>query len=148
MKKASPRILEAGHDTDLYRAMVALRSEVLRKPLGLSFTAEQLREEANQRHLALMVEGSLAGCLLLAPEEGRIVKFRQMAIAPCNRGKGLGKELLLHAETIAMQNGYRGVRLHARESAAGFYEKMGYRRVGERFIEVTIPHVKMQKELA
>ena len=37
--------------------------------------------------------------------------------------------------------------LHARETAVGFYEKLGYKTSGDKFIEVTIPHFPMQKEL-
>ncbi|MEO8175011.1 MAG: GNAT family N-acetyltransferase [Sediminibacterium sp.] len=37
--------------------------------------------------------------------------------------------------------------MHARESAVGFYEKHGYKVVGDEFVEVTIPHFIMEKEL-
>jgi len=38
--------------------------------------------------------------------------------------------------------------LHVRESAASFYEKAGYKIIGHTFMEVTIPHVRMEKHLA
>jgi predicted GNAT family N-acyltransferase len=37
--------------------------------------------------------------------------------------------------------------MHARKSAVGFYEKLGYKIVGDEFEEVTIPHFEMQKTL-
>ncbi len=38
--------------------------------------------------------------------------------------------------------------MHARATAIGFYEKCGYDRLGETFLEQGIPHVRMQKRLA
>ena len=37
--------------------------------------------------------------------------------------------------------------MHARANAVGFYEKMGYKVIGDEFIEVTIPHYVMEKRL-
>jgi predicted GNAT family N-acyltransferase len=37
--------------------------------------------------------------------------------------------------------------MHARVSATGFYEKLGYEIRGEQFDEVTIPHYIMEKVL-
>jgi predicted GNAT family N-acyltransferase len=37
--------------------------------------------------------------------------------------------------------------MHARLSARGFYERLGYRVTSETFAEVTIPHVMMEKTL-
>jgi predicted GNAT family N-acyltransferase len=37
--------------------------------------------------------------------------------------------------------------MHARKTALGFYEKLGYRVAGDEFIEVTIPHYVMEKDL-
>jgi predicted GNAT family N-acyltransferase len=37
--------------------------------------------------------------------------------------------------------------MHARKNAIGFYEKMGYQVTSEEFLEVTIPHVVMEKKL-
>jgi predicted GNAT family N-acyltransferase len=39
------------------------------------------------------------------------------------------------------------IALHARETAVGFYEKLGYVVSGERFTEVGIPHWYMQKNM-
>jgi predicted GNAT family N-acyltransferase len=37
--------------------------------------------------------------------------------------------------------------MHARQTAAGFYSKLGYQRVGDPFVEVTLPHIAMRKPL-
>ena len=42
---------------------------------------------------------------------------------------------------------YRRLVLHARATAVGFYERLGYRIEGPEFCEVTIPHYPMGKSL-
>jgi predicted GNAT family N-acyltransferase len=37
--------------------------------------------------------------------------------------------------------------MHARKTASGFYEKLGYKVASDEFEEVTIPHYVMQKKL-
>jgi predicted GNAT family N-acyltransferase len=37
--------------------------------------------------------------------------------------------------------------MHARTTAVGFYEKLGYKRMGDEFEEVTISHYVMEKDL-
>jgi ribosomal protein S18 acetylase RimI-like enzyme len=51
------------------------------------------------------------------------------------------------AENIARDRGFKIVRMHARANAIGFYEKVGYKVRGEQFIEITIPHYVMEKQL-
>jgi predicted GNAT family N-acyltransferase len=37
--------------------------------------------------------------------------------------------------------------MHARDTAIGFYEKFGYKVMGDEFIEVNVPHHVMVKPL-
>jgi predicted GNAT family N-acyltransferase len=37
--------------------------------------------------------------------------------------------------------------MHARKTVMGFYEKLGYKVVGDEFTEVTIGHYTMEKDL-
>jgi len=127
--------------------MVGLRYRVLRKPLGLQFTKEQLEAEKNETHLAVMLQETLIGCVLLAAQDKLTVKLRQMAIESDFQGQGVGKSLLKYAESVALQKGFQKIILHARENAVGFYQQSGYRVVGQPFIEVTLPHARMEKLL-
>ena len=57
-------------------------------------------------------------------------------VSPEFIGKGVGKELFLHAVALARQRGYERLQLEADPNATGFYEKMGMKKVGERVSEV------------
>jgi ribosomal protein S18 acetylase RimI-like enzyme len=55
--------------------------------------------------------------------------------------------MMLFAETLARDKGYKKLMMHARDTAIGFYEKQGYKTLGEQFIEVSLPHHLMEKLL-
>lgn len=87
----------------------------------------------------------MLGTVVLKPLSPTLVKLRQMAVAPALRGSGIGGELVRFAEGIAWERGYETVEMAARTSARGFYERLGYRAVGDEFVDLTTPHLKMTK---
>jgi ribosomal protein S18 acetylase RimI-like enzyme len=138
---------EIVYGTDEYRLACLLREEVLRKPLGLSLTDEDLAREKGQLHFGhFEPNGALAGCVVAVPLSPTDVRIRQMAVSPSRQRKGLGRRIMEELEKTLRARGFRHFVLDARTSAAGFYEKLGYRAVGEEFLEVTIPHVRMEKD--
>ena len=70
-----------------------------------------------------------------------------MAVHAKCQGKGIGESIMLFAEKLALDKGYTKIIMHARDSALGFYEKMGYSITGDMFEEVGLPHHIMQKIL-
>ena len=130
-----------------YQQMVKLRDVVLRKPLGLTFTQEDLESEKDNILIAAFEEERMLGCCMLVEERPDIVRLRQMAVLNALQGKGIGRALMNFAENIARDRGYKIVKMHARNNSIGFYEKVGYKRKGDEFIEVTIPHYVMEKML-
>lgn len=142
-----PVVQEVDHGTPAYRRLVELRDECLRRPLGLSFDAGELAAEASQHHFALVDDKVLLGCLVAVPLGQGRYKLRQMAIAEEFRGRGFGRQLVETVEAELCGRGAREFVLHARDTAVGFYEKLGYQPVGELFVEVTIPHLAMTKML-
>lgn len=134
--------------TPEYDEAVRLRYEVLRRPLGLEFTPEQLAAEYSDIHLAAYdPSGQLIGYLCLTPLDESKVKMRQVAVHPDWQGKGVGRKLVEASETLARHSGFKTMLLHARDIAVPFYLRLDYRTVGEQFEEVTIPHFKMEKTL-
>ena len=135
------------HGTKEYEDTLVLRYEVLRKPLGLSYDPRELAEEDDSFHIATRLEGKVVACLVLKPLDERCIKMRQLAVRESSQGKGFGRELVNYAESFAKERGYSEIVLHARETARGFYEKLGYTSEAESFLEVGLPHVAMGKKL-
>ena len=127
--------------------MVDLTNQILRKPLGLTFTNEELENEKNEILIAAFEEDEILGCCVLCPIENERFRLRQMAVKDDVQGKGIGASIMSFAETIAKDKGYKYMLMHARDSAIGFYEKFGYKVIGTPFVEVNLPHHIMEKEL-
>ena len=135
------------HGSEEYRQMVKLRDDILRKPLGLGFTPEELESEKDNMLIAAFEDEDILGCCMLVEEKSDTVRLRQMAVLNDLQGKGIGRALMNFAENIARDRGYKIISMHARINAVGFYEKMGYKIASDQFTEVTIPHYVMEKKL-
>jgi renalase len=133
----------------VYKASLALRDEILRKPLGRSLDAKDLAGENEQLHFGLLNEnGELLACLSAKEIDITHYKLRQMAVLTKNQGVGLGAKLVAEVERKLLTLGVSKISLHARETAIDFYEKLGYQCAGNLFDEVGIAHIKMQKNIS
>jgi predicted N-acetyltransferase YhbS len=74
--------------------------------------------------------------------------MRQVAVLPSAQGHGIGTALVKKAEKVARQRGFKTMVLNARLTAVPFYLRLDYKKEGQEFIEVSLPHYKMSKELA
>jgi ribosomal protein S18 acetylase RimI-like enzyme len=135
------------HGTKEYQQMIKLREDILRRPLGLTFSPEELEIEKNNLLIGAFEDGNILGCCMLVEEKPDMVKLRQMAVLNILQGRGIGRALMQFAENLARDHGYKVLTMHARKNAIGFYEKMGYKVKGEEFQEVSIPHYEMEKIL-
>lgn len=136
------------HNSPEYDRMVALRYEILRRPLGLEFDQEELAREENDILIGAFDDDRILACCMLTSVSGDKCRLRQMAVHNSLQGKGIGATMMNFAENVARDRGYKVLTMHARTTAIGFYEKLGYIICGEEFQEVTIPHFEMQKRLS
>ena len=127
--------------------MGQLRNLILRQPLGLSFTEEELEKEKNDILIAAFDDDEILGCCMLCPLDNNTLRLRQMAVRDNLQGKGVGASIMTFAENLARDKGYSSMIMHARDTAIGFYEKFGYKVKGNEFIEVNVPHHVMEKPL-
>ena len=128
--------------------MIALRMKVLLGPIGIPPTYINPQKEADDILIGACDGEQLIGCCILTQVNDQTVQLRQMAVDQSLQQKGIGKEIIAFAENTAMENGYRIVMMHARDSVIPFYEKCGYTIAGGQFFEVGIGHHKMQKTLS
>jgi len=139
------KILDYGSNE--YQQMIKLRDDILRKPLGLDFTSQELEKEKDNMLIGAFEDEDMLGCCMLVEENPETVRLRQMAVLNDLQGKGIGRALMNFAENLARDRGYKIISMHARKNSAGFYEKMGYKITSKEFTEITIPHYVMEKKL-
>jgi len=135
------------YDSPVYLESVSLRQDVLRTPLGLKFTKENMVTDEHEYHIAASDGDNLVGILLLRPLGNGFIKMRQVAVREEFQGKGIGQKLVEFAEEFATGLGFNIMELHARKVSLNFYERLNYAIVGEQFEEIGIPHFRMEKNL-
>ena len=140
-------IKEIEYDSFEYKKSVILRDKILREPLGLYYTDYYLEQDQGQIILGLFDEKVLQAVLLLKIENTSVIRMRQVAVKKNRQGKGVGTELVKHAEGIAKDRDFKRVELNARDTSIPFYKRNGYHVIGEEFEEIGIPHHKMYKNL-
>jgi len=142
------RVEEIAHLTAEWQTAVTLRQNLLRTPLGLRFSDEELAgEHLPARHFAAYVGGKIIGCAILLPLGDGVGKLRQVAVESGLQGRGVGGTLVSHVESVALGAGVRLLILHARADARGFYAGLGYQCWGPPFTEFGLSHLEMRKDL-
>ena len=134
--------------SEAYQDTITLRDKILRKPLGLVFFQKDLDLEFDSFHLACYDEDNLVGCLVLKPISDDEIKMRQVAVDNAIQGKGIGSFLVQFCEDFSKERGFKRITLHARENAVPFYLKQSYEVIGDTFVEVGLPHFKMEKVIS
>lgn len=147
MKEKSLSLRWVRHGGADYKALVDLRRAILRRPLGLDFTKEQLAAEISQFHLGAWEGDRLVGCLVLKIDAPGVIRMRQVAVAAAHQGTGVGRALVAESEAEARRRGGKVLTLNSRDTAVAFYKRLGYAAEGASFLEVGIPHLRMTKRL-
>ena len=125
----------------------ALRREVFIEEQGVSEADEVDGLDDTAIHLLAHAGDTPTGTarLLLKGEVGKIGRVCVLASA---RGSGLGAALIRAAlDELRRQPGVTSAHLGAQSHATGFYEKLGFRVVGDEFIDAGIPHREMFLDL-
>ncbi len=125
-----------------------LRFEILRKPWNQPESSTKDEWEKNSIHVLMIDDENEAiavGRLQLnSVEEGQI---RSMAVRSDRQGKGLGSAILNFIEQKAKDKKLKSIMLDARENAVAFYEKHGYRIIGDSYLLFgVIRHYRMRKD--
>jgi N-acetylglutamate synthase-like GNAT family acetyltransferase len=68
-----------------------------------------------------------------------------MAVHPDCQGQKVGSKFVKFLESEAINLGASEIYLHARDVALPFYQKLGYKAIGDQFVIVGINHHEMYK---
>ena len=103
------------------------------------------KDEKNDLHIVAEIDSVVIGTLMLSKKNSSTVQVKQVAIDESFQGNGLGKELLFFAEELARKLGFSTVYLTGRSQAWGFYEKFGYRSLGQSYYDGKVLLKKYEK---
>jgi predicted GNAT family N-acyltransferase len=126
-------------------ACVAVREQVFTIEQNVAREDELDSFDATARHvLAHDLGGNPVGTGRLTTDR----KIGRMAVLRDWRGKHVGEAMLNLLIEQARALNYPDVELHAQTHAVPFYEKFGFAKQGDEFVECDITHFNMRRELA
>ncbi|MHC5218161.1 GNAT family N-acetyltransferase [Enterococcus sp. LJL128] len=131
--------------SDIYLDALRIRHQVFMIEQGVPKDIEIDKNEAACIHFVLYEnKDAVATCRLLPLTDG-VFKLQRMAVLSQYRGKNYGKLLIDAVEDLAKKQGYNTITLGAQLTAVEFYQKLGYIKHGEQFMDANIPHFQMEK---
>jgi YbgC/YbaW family acyl-CoA thioester hydrolase len=121
-----------------------LRNEVFVQEQGVSQELEWDEQDPLSVHAVLRNRmGLTVATGRLLPALDGVSKIGRMAVKRQLRGLKLGDQVLTGLLEAARKRGDREVVLHAQCTAENFYQRQGFTRRGEVFVEADMDHVEM-----
>jgi YbgC/YbaW family acyl-CoA thioester hydrolase len=121
-----------------------IRHEVFVQEQGIPKDLEQDAADGQALHaVAYNRLGQAVATGRLLPAQGGVAQVGRLAVHRVLRSGGVGRQLLQALTDAARVRGDRELVLHAQRSAEGFYERLGWQRRGEPFVEAGVSHVEM-----
>jgi len=123
----------------------AVREAVFLQEQNVPVEDEWDAADAQSRHvIARDGAGNAIGTGRLTPQQ----VISRMAVVKDWRGRRVGAAILDLLLQQARALNYPAVEMHAQSYAVPFYEKFGFARYGDEFLECGIPHFHMRLDLA
>ena len=95
-------------------------------------------------HLWLTVGDKTAAMARVCPAGTHMQNISIGRVITTDRGKGYGKQIMLHAIDAAKQHfNAKLIDIEAQEYTKGFYEAVGFKQSSDTFMLDGIPHIKM-----
>jgi predicted GNAT family N-acyltransferase len=128
--------------------IAALRTRVFVEEQGVPPEIEQDAADAWAVHvLSRDADGRVVATGRLLLRDDGTATIGRMAADASVRGRGHGAAVLAELHRQAVLRGVPEIELHAQVTARGFYERAGYRAVGEEYEEAGIAHITMRRDL-
>ena len=88
-----------------YKAAINLRYRILRKPLGFSFSPEDLEKERHYVQIIGLMGSNVVATAMLVPE-GISCRMRMVAVEESRRDQGIGSKMMAFFEAQAHALGF------------------------------------------
>lgn len=157
--------------TGCFEDAALVRRAVFMDEQGYEIEFDQIDEASSCIHVTLYVDGQLAGCSRVFPEElereadaeapvspacemdkgiaaGETYIMGRVAVLPTMRRRGLASKIVEASEVAARDAGAKLIKLHAQEYVLPLYAKAGYTQIAPvDYEDEGQPHVWMAKLL-
>ncbi len=130
-------------------ALLRLRSEVFVVEQDCVYQDMDDADLSAYHCLALSGDAIVGVSRLLPPDMQGCMSIGRVVVASSHRSMGLGRMLMIYSEDQSRRlwPDARLIHLSAQVYIRGFYESLGYRAIGDSYLEDGIPHIAMEKRL-
>jgi predicted GNAT family N-acyltransferase len=128
----------------------SLRDVVFVGEQGVAPELEHDGRDGAAEHAVVVANGRVvatARMLIEGVGDDAVAIVGRVAVTSAERGAGHGVAVMDVLERRAGELGFPAVELHAQVAVKGFYDRLGYVPLGERYLEAGIEHITMRKEL-
>ena len=122
-----------------------IREEVFVKEQGFQGEFDSIDDTC--WHLICYENGGPVACARLYSEGNSGWHAGRIAVRKISRGTGIGSRIMKALEEKARELGGKKIVISAQCRAAEFYEKQGYQRTANEYLDEYCPHVEMFKLL-
>lgn len=136
-------IVEIADDADC-EAAFAIRRDVFCVEQGVDAAEEFDGRDPESRLYLARRDGRAVGTARLRATAPGEAKIERVAVLAAERGRHIGRALMLRTMEDARDAGARRIVIHAQCHAEPFYAALGFQRIGGVFDEAGIPHVRME----
>lgn len=99
-------------------------------------------------HLVLYLDGKPVACVrYFYDSDDKKYHLGRLCVLKEYRGRHLGELLVSEVEKYVKELGGTTIALSAQVRASGFYEKLGYTKMGEIYYDEYCEHIHMEKSL-
>ena len=135
-------------DTADIAACVRVRHEVFVGEQGVTEAEEQDGHDPECVHILATDGGEPIGAARISFASDDYAKIQRVAVLGASRGKGVGAAIIRHILDHLRAEGRRDIaRLGSQVHAMDFYAKLGFKPVGEEYLDARIPHRDMQRSV-
>lgn len=111
------------------------------------FEMDHDQHDKDAYHVVIYKQGKPVATARAFLEDGKRHHIGRVAVLKEYRGQGLGKALLTALEGELAKTPVKKLYLGAQTHAQAFYEKLGYQKFGDVFLDEGSPHIHMEKTL-
>lgn len=130
-----------------YQKSLLLREEVMRKPLGIQLSDEDIRYDYKRIHIGGYYENELICGCSLGIFHRKIAHIYSVFVKQELQNQGIGQLLMTFAENYTKSNGVTRLYVEGRKAAKGFYLKCGFSPCGNEYTDMNILHQDMRKDI-
>jgi predicted GNAT family N-acyltransferase len=125
-----------------YNQTIKIREIVFIMEQNVSKELEMDQFDKESEHFIAYLNNNPIGCARIRKVYD-YVKLERIAILKEYRGNGFGRELTNFLINYCNKKGFNEIHINSQIYVSNFYEKLGFKKIGEKFLEANIEHIEM-----